>query len=116
MKTIAEFFATQVGKIIIGGVIIAILLFTVKSCMGSREAAEQAKQDARSANATAETAKEVVDRVVEQADTEADIDDLVDDAAKQIDSAKTPREARRAAINAICQLPAYRLNETCKND
>ena len=116
MKTIAEFFATQVGKIIIGGVIIAILLVTVKSCMGSREAAEQAKQDARSANATAETAKEVVDRVVEQADTEADIDDLVNDAAKEIENAETPKAARRAAINAICKLPAYQANPTCKND
>lgn len=109
-----SFISTLAFRLIAAGVIVLILLFAVSQCTGQRKVAEQAKQDARSSNATAETAKDAAATVIKRADEDASVDELIEATAKEIDNAKTPEDAGRAARAAVCRMPNYRNDPTCK--
>lgn len=105
-------FASTAAKIITA---LALLLAVVTFVLWLKwDDAEQPKQDARSAKASAETAKETAQIVIDRAESDASVDELVRETAKEIDNAPSPKAAGDAARAAICRMPNYRHDPSCK--
>lgn len=105
-----SFFASVLGKVITGLVVLATVLgFYIWFTWDS---GAQPKQDARSANATAETAIEAAEVAIERSGEDASIDRLVENTAKLIDTLPPP-EAAKAARSAICSMSEYKDDPKC---
>ena len=104
------FVYTLAFKLIAAGVVVLILLVSVKSCTGARERAAQSQQDARGAKASAETAKDAAATVIANAERNATTDELVAETVKEMDNVEDPKQSAALARIAICQL----LHDTCE--
>ena len=100
-----KFISSLAFKLIAAGVVVLILLVSVKSCTGARQKAAQSQQDARGAKASAETAKDVVGTVLDRADSNATLDELVIEVQKELANAPDVKVSRAATVAAICRVP-----------
>ncbi len=100
-------------------ILLIITIISLRSCAGSRQAAEQAKQTSRSEAAYSTAAKVAVDKVTQRAAEEGELKEVVADAAKELANAEgseqaIPPAARVAALRAACRLPNYRDEPACQ--
>jgi hypothetical protein len=93
--------------VLIGGWAVARILG------GNAQEVRQAEAGRASAEAMQEAGAAAVATVLEQSEGEAELQDLVAKASKEIDDAPDPAAARRATLNAACQLQLYRDDPAC---
>lgn len=94
--------------------VLALVIWVTVHILGNRgQEVRQARTETASAEAMQEAGQAAVATVLEQAHEEAELKDLVTEAAQEIDNAPNPAAARRAALNAACQLQLYRDDPTC---
>lgn len=109
-----KLFGVAVKWLLVAVLAIGIIGWVV-SCQigGSSQKARQGKADTATAEAHSEAASAAVETVLEQAEEEVELQELVTKAAKEIDNAKSPADARRAALAATCELRIYRDDPQC---
>lgn len=100
--------------LIVLAVLALVIGLGVARCVWKGGAVEQAKQTTASSEALANAAESAVETVTNANARETSVDNLVTEAAKEIDNAPSPEAARAAALRAVCLLPEYRADPSCK--
>lgn len=106
-KTVKPLLIVLAVVVLVGGLGVA-------RCVWKGGAAQQAEQTTASSEALASAAESAVETVTNANARETSVDNLVTEAAKEIDNAPSPEAARAAALRAVCLLPEYRADPSCK--
>lgn len=118
METIGKFFGGLVGKLVLVGLVFAVILFGVSQCNSARQAETEAEISEGQAGVAAANSDDAIGTIGGVADRAGESDDLTRSNADAIENAEGSGDAvnpavRDAGLDSLCERAAYRDVEQC---
>lgn len=115
---IAKFFTSLAGRLILIGIILAVLIFGISQCQSARTARTEARLSSEQGQAASESARDAIGAVGAVSGRGAAGDQLTRENEADIRAAlgadaQVSAEVRSAGLAAICKRAAYRDDPRC---